>query len=407
MKEKQIPYYVKWVSKFRKHCKGSLKNINLQSINSFLEILNKQNYQNWQLRQFDTAISIFIHNYLKQVHNIDAMKTSRVDILPTIDGIESWKLIYNELSDAIRIRYYSINTERTYIGWTRKLAQYLNWKAPINVNSIDIKNFLTYLAVNRNVAASTQKQAFNSFLFLFKHIFMRDFEDIRDTPRAKNKRRLPIVLSINEIKKLFKYVNDNYKLHIELLYGTGIRISECVGLRVKDIDFERNLIMIKSGKGDKDRITLLPQNLKNRLLLQKKHISSLHIKDLSNGYGSVQLPNELKRKYPNAPKEVGWQWFFPAAGISTDPRSGFKGRYHIFASTIQKHLRSAVIASEINKKIGCHTLRHSFATHLLEAGCDIRKIQELLGHKSIETTMVYTHVTNKRFEGIKSPLDYI
>ena len=405
--EKQIPYYVQWVSKFVKHCNGNLKNVNHKYINSFLEFLNKQEYVNWQLRQSDNAVSIFIHNYLKQIHNLDVMNTARLDKLPTENGIKSWNLIIKEMTDAIRIRYYSKSTERIYIGWILKLAEYLNWKAPANVNSVDVKNYLTYLATNRNVAASTQNQAFNSFLFLFKHIFMIDFDDIKDTPRAKKIKRLPVVLSIEEIIELFNFIDNKYKLHINLLYGTGMRVSECVGLRIQDIDFERNIIIIRSGKGNKDRITLLPQNLKNVLMKQRELVYSIHIKDLSSGYGAVQLPNELNRKYPNASKELGWQWFFPAIGFSTDPVTGFKGRYHIFTSTVQKHLRNAVTASGINKKIGCHTLRHCFATHLLESGCDIRKIQELLGHKSVETTMIYTHVTKKRFEGLISPFDNI
>jgi integron integrase len=268
-----------------------------------------------------------------------------------------------------------------------------------------VKDFLSYLALTKRVSSSTQNQAFNALLFLFRDVLKKELGDLSKTVRAKRGQKLPVVLSPEEIQELFKNVTGLNLLIIQLLYGSGLRLLELARLRVKDLDFGQNLIFVRGSKGDKDRTTILPQSVKSILEKHLDGTKKLHDKDLAEGYGEVYLPDALERKYPNAPKEWGWQYVFPASKLSVDPRSGKVRRHHIAEKTIQNAVKEAVKKAGIVKHASVHTLRHSFATHLLMNGVNIREIQNLLGHKHVETTMIYTHVIRDIVNVPKSPLD--
>ena len=263
----------------------------------------------------------------------------------------------------------------------------------------------THLAVEQNVSASTQNQAFNAILFLFRHVLDKDIDNIADAVRAKRNRRLPVVLSRSEIDRLFAQMRGVNLLMARLIYGCGLRLQECLQLRIKDVDLEREALMVRSGKGDKDRETVLPSSLKPDLEAHLKEVKTISEADRAAGSPGVMLPNALERKYTNAGKEWAWFWLFPARTNSTDPKTGIRRRHHIYRGNLQKVVKTAGKRAEIPKRITVHTLRHSFATHLLEKGYDIRTIQDLLGHTDLRTTMIYTHVVSKNRHGVVSPLD--
>ena len=271
----------------------------------------------------------------------------------------------------------------------------------------EIETFLTHLAKNLNVASSTQNQAFNALLFLYNQVLDRAFDEKINAIRAKKPRRLPTVMTNEEAMKVINNLSDSNQLMTKLLYGSGLRLMECLRLRVKDIDFGMHQIMVRDGKGKIDRVTLLPESVKADLKEQLDQAKAIHEYDISQGYGKVYLPYALSRKYPNANREWGWQYVFPSKSLSKDPRSNATRRHHIHENSLQKAVKKAVKLSRIPKPVSCHTFRHSFATHLLESGYDIRTVQELLGHKDVNTTMIYTHVLNKGGKGVKSPLDML
>ncbi len=285
------------------------------------------------------------------------------------------------------------------------LYRFLNGASPFSINEKHVKNFLTYLAVERHVAPSTQNQAFNAILFLFRHVLDKDIDGLNDVVRSKKMRRLPVVLTKHEVSRLLDNMSGINLLMAQIIYGGGLRLQECVQLRIKDIDFDRNTIVIKFGKGGKDRETLLPEIVKDDLKQHIEKIKTLFEYDRKNNTPGVEMPLALERKYPNAGKEWIWQWAFPSQTLSVDPRTKIIRRHHIHPTNLQKHIRNAAIKAGINKRVTTHTLRHSFATHLLEDGHDIRTIQELLGHSSLKTTMIYTHVAMKNRLGVKSPMD--
>src|SRR4030042_2269841 len=268
-----------------------------------------------------------------------------------------------------------------------------------------MKKYLTHLALHGRVSASTQNQAFNALLFLYRHILHIEVDDLTSVRRAKRKMNLPTVLSRNEVKKLLSFLNGPYLFMAQLMYGCGLRLMECLRLRIKDIDFENNLLMVRSGKGEKDRAVMIPEKIKEELSKHVASVKEVHDQDVKMGYGEVSLPDALEKKYPGAPKEWGWQWMFPAEKLSVDPRTGKVRRWHIHPSAIQRAVKDAVMKANLPKMASCHTLRHSFATHLLEAGHNIRTIQELLRHKHVITTMIYTHVIRRKPSEIRSPLD--
>ena len=305
----------------------------------------------------------------------------------------------------IRLKHYSIRTEEAYVSWIKRYIYFHNKRHPKDMGRTEIEAFLTDLAVNGEVAASTQNQAFSALLFLYKKVLNKDVFKNIDALRAKKPQRLPTVLTFDETMEIIDSITGIFQLIVKLLYGCGLRGIECVRLRIKDIDFEMNQIVVRNGKGQKDRVTMLPEDVKFALKEHLKYVRKLHEKDLSQGFGSVYLPNALAKKYKSAPKEWGWQYVFPSKTLSVDPRSGAKRRHHIHLDSLSKAIKRAARISGVKKTVSSHVFRHSFATHLLEDGYDIRTIQELLGHKNVNTTMIYTHVLNKGGRAVRSPLD--
>jgi integron integrase len=313
--------------------------------------------------------------------------------------------LLDQVRDALRVRHYSIRTEQAYIDWIIRFILFHNKRHPSQMGVAEIEAFLSHLALKRNVAASTQNQARSALLFLYRHVLHQESLALDNVVQASKPQRLPTVLTREEVQQVIDQLTGVHQLMAQLLYGSGLRLLECLRLRVKDVDFAKRQIIVREGKGDKDRVTLLPTKLIRPLEVQLASARLLHETDLAKGYGEVYLPYALAEKYPNAPKEWIWQYIFPAEKLSTDPRSGKIRRHHYLESTLQKAVHQAALRTAIPKRISCHTFRHSFATHLLEAGYDIRTVQELLGHEDVSTTMIYTHVLNQGPLGVRSPLD--
>ena len=314
--------------------------------------------------------------------------------------------LLEQLRGSIRLKHYSLRTEQAYVGWVKRYIFFHGKRHPSEMGKSEVESFLTALAVERNVTASTQNQALSALLFLYREVLGMDLPWLSEVIRAKKPARLPTVLTQEEVRALLKYVDDPLMdLIVRLLYGTGMRLLECLRLRVKDVEFTRNEIVVREGKGGKDWVTMLPASLADRLKAPIAVVKAQHEADLALGRGEVWLPDALAVKYPNAPKEWAWQYVFPAAGFSTDPRSGAVRRHHVDDKRVQRAVKLAAAKAGIAKQVSPHTLRHSFATHLLESGYDIRTVQELLGHSDVSTTMIYTHVLNKGGRGVVSPLD--
>jgi len=313
--------------------------------------------------------------------------------------------LLDQVREVMRLKHYSLRTEQTYIQWIKRFIFFHQQRHPREMGAPEVKAFLTDLAVRHRVAASTQNQGLNALVFLYQKVLDLSLGEIGEYARAKRPQRLPVVLTREEVQRLLAAMKDTYQLMARLLYGTGMRLMECIRLRVKDVEFERNQLIVREGKGQKDRVTVLPSSIKPALQDHLARIKLRHEQDLKEGYGQVYLPNALAQKYPVADREWGWQWVFPSAKRSVDPRSGRERRHHIQEVGLQRAVKEAVRLSGINKPASCHTLRHSFATHLLESGYDIRTVQELLGHKDVSTTMIYTHVMQQPGIGVRSPLD--
>ncbi len=318
------------------------------------------------------------------------------------------KKLLDILREKIIFKGYSRATEKTYVYWNKEYILFHNKKHPIHMGKIEIEEFLTHLAINKNVSPTTQNQAFNAILFLYKEVLGIDTSEWNiQALKAKRKEHLPVVLTKDEVKEIIFYMNGVYKLMLKLLYGCGLRMNELLRLRIKDIDFGFDNVYIWDSKSQKDRIVPLPKTIKEDLKIHIKNVEKIHQEDLSQGFGYVNLPHGLERKYPNTNKEFKWQYLFPMKNISKDPKSGKMIRFHILPATFGRNIKSAVNRAKIPKKVSAHTFRHSYATHMLQAGIDIRTIQELLGHKDISTTMIYTHIVrNLSKNSIKSPLDF-
>jgi integron integrase len=313
--------------------------------------------------------------------------------------------LLEQVGDIARFRHLSLRTEEAYRNWIKRYILFHNKRHPRELGSEAVRAFLTHLAVNESVSASTQNQAFNALLFLYRQVLQGDAPEISGVERAPHFRRIPVVFTREETDAIISKMKGARRLIAALLYGSGLRIMEAVRLRVKDIDFSRDEITVRDGKGAKDRVTMLPRALKDRMKLQIDAVQRLHKRDLELGYGEVHLPYALERKYKNAARDFLWQYVFPAERLSTDPRSGRIRRHHIAEQNVQRDVKLALRTAGIKKNGSCHSFRHSFATHLLEDGYDIRTVQELLGHKDVRTTMIYTHVLNRGGRGVRSPLD--
>ena len=317
--------------------------------------------------------------------------------------------LLDRVRNKCRLLHYSIRTEEAYADWIRRFILFHNVRHPREMGGPEIEAFLTHLAVEKNVAASTQNQAFAALLFLYHKVLDIELGPI-DAVRAQQPQRLPVVLSVDEIRRLLAQIKGRHGVHklmAELMYGSGLRLLECCRLRVKDVDFARRQMIVREGKGDKDRAVPLPDRLQGPLQAQIDRVRAIHEEDRAEGYGRVWLPTALREKSPSADRELGWQYLFPSTRLSVDPRDpgGPPRRQHIHENSLQKAVRAAVLACGMTKKVSCHALRHSFATHLLEAGNDIRTVQELLGHADVSTTMIYTHVLQRGACGVQSPLD--
>jgi len=315
------------------------------------------------------------------------------------------KKLLEQVSDALRVKHYSYRTEKTYIDWIKRYILFHNKRHPREMGAPEIQAFITHLAVERNVSASTQNQALSAVLFLYRHVLHMEVALSSELFRAQKSKKLPVVLTHQEALSVIGKMSGVPQLMAKILYGSGLRIAECLSLRIKDIDFGNHQIIVRNGKGEDDRATVLPDSLIPILEEQLKTVRLIHQKDLIAGFGETSLPYALAKKYPNASKEWMWQYVFPASVRSTDPVSKKTKRHHLDPSVLQKAIHQAAISADIKKPVSPHVFRHSFATHLLQSGYDIRTIQELLGHKDVKTTMIYTHVLQRGGLAVKSPLD--
>jgi len=316
------------------------------------------------------------------------------------------KKLLDQYRDQIRLKQYSPRTEKTYTHWVREYILFHNKRHPREMGVPEINQFLTHLVVERKASASTQNQCISAILFLYRYVLNIELDATSiDFMRPKKGKRVPVVLSRDEARAMIEMLTSPYKLMVQIMYGSGLRLMECLRLRVKDIDFENQRILVYDGKGGDDRITMLPDSINAPLREHLQQIRALHLKDLAAGFGTVYMPFGLDKKFPNAHKEWIWQYVFPASVLSTDPQTGIVRRHHIHETALQKSIRVAAHLAKVDKRVTPHTFRHSFATHLLQNGYDIRTVQELLGHKDVKTTMIYTHVLQRGGLAVKSPLD--
>ncbi len=313
--------------------------------------------------------------------------------------------LLDQVRARIRVKHYSIRTEQAYVDWIRRFIRHFGKRHPKDMGAEEVAAFLSHLAVAGRVSASTQNQAKSALLFLYKEVLALELPWLNKVESAKAPKRLPVVLTRDEVMAVLSRLEGSHSLIARLLYGTGLRIMECLRLRVKDIDFACGEILVRDGKGAKDRVTMLPESLASALQAHLVRVRELHRQDVEAGHGEVYLPYALDRKYPSAGREWMWQYVFPSASLSVDPRTGIVRRHHVQDQAVQRAIRQAVRDAGVNKPATPHTLRHSFATHLLESGYDIRTVQELLGHSDVSTTMIYTHVLNRGGRGVASPLD--
>lgn len=315
--------------------------------------------------------------------------------------------LLDQVRDKLRVKHYSIRTEQTYVDWIKRYIFFHDKRHPKDLDAADIEAFLTHLAVAGKVAASTQNQAKSALLFLYREVLEIQLPWLDNVTQARAPKRLPVVLTVSEVQAVLSRLSGSHLLIASLLYGGGMRLMEAVRLRVKDVEFSRGEIIVREGKGFKDRVTMLPEAVVNGLKLHLAKVKALHDEDLARGFGEVYLPFALDKKYPNAGREWGWQYVFPSKNLSVDPRSGVTRRHHLDEKGVQRAMKQAVRDAGLVKPATPHTLRHSFATHLLQSGYDIRTVQELLGHSDVSTTMIYTHVLNKGGRGVTSPLDHL
>jgi integron integrase len=318
-----------------------------------------------------------------------------------------WKAAYDTLNDEIKVRHYSPKTLKTYSMWIKKFQAFVNSKDTRSLSSADVKEFLTFLAVKKRVSASTQNQAFNALLFFYRHVIKKDFGKHKDIVRAKKKPYIPIVLSREEVDAVIENLRYPYDLVVKLLYGCGLRLFECLNLRINNFNFDAGVLTIHDGKGKKDRTVPLPEKIMPELKVHLDRVKKLHQKDINSGYAGAFMFGLLEKKYKNCAKDLIWQWFFPAKRLTYIPGTKECRRYHLHESHVQKAIKDAARNAQITKRVSAHTFRHSFATHLLQANYDIRTIQELLGHSDVRTTMIYTHTIKSRtLKEAKSPLDF-
>ncbi len=421
--ESQADSYVKWAENFAVSIKGKpLKERNLEEVKAYLAKLKQQKgISKIEIEHARRALYLLYYKFLnipldinhnKEILTQDKKQGDKSIKKPGKNDFalkkeikkNQGKLIEN-IQKELRYKHYSLKTEYSYIDWVLRYLSFYDGASPEKLGSKEIKKYLDFLAVDREVSSSTQNQALNALVFMYTQVLKRDPGDFSDFSRAKRKINIPVVLTVNEVSALLKNMEGDMLLMAGLLYGSGLRIMECVRLRIKDIDFAQNMIVVRNGKGDKDRLTMLPGKYKKQLREKVDSSKKLFIEDLNNGSAGVYIWPAYDRKDSGAKKDWIWQYVFPAANMSVDPRSNSIRRHHIDQSTLRKAVKDAARLAGLSKKVSPHTLRHSFATHLLEKGYDIRTIQELLGHSDVSTTMIYTHALNKPGLPVLSPAD--
>jgi integron integrase len=414
--EAHVRHYVRWVLRFFRAGFDHEHLSNRDLLQSYSDQLARDDsIEAWQLRQAMKAVELYLNVYLPEA-NCAGCEARDVEVraggTPSVqknggDGAPpSMEESLARMKDLLKLRHYSPRTEKTYVEWVQRFFRYTE-RQLLQWNTSDaVRAWLSYLATSRNVAASTQNQAFNAVLFLFRETLKTDLPDLQAV-RAKRGPKLPVVFSQDEVQRVLAQTDGTVGLMLKLTYGAGLRVSETVRLRVQDLDFSNETLLIRSGKGDKDRATVLPIKLTDPLKKHLERVEALHKEDLAKGLGAVWLPGALARKYPNAGQEWKWQYVFPAAQLSVDHESGQTRRHHVSEQVLQRAIKDATKKASVHKHGTVHTLRHSFATHLLIQGVNIREVQELLGHKSVETTMIYTHVVRNMGNKPKSPLDLL
>jgi integron integrase len=423
--EKYADAYVEWGEKFAISIKGkSLHKRTVDDIKSFLEkIRSQKNIQEWKVKQAREALYILYYRFLKMPLETNQSEYLNKFIITRESAVkknekpdrflvskkeieERHKTLLEKIQNEIRYRHYSIRTESTYIEWNIKFLMFVNGEDPEKLGAKEIREYLEYLACERDVRGNTQNLALNAIVFMYTQVLKHDPGDFSDFIRAKRGRKVPVVLSKEEVDLLFEHLDGVTLLMSGVQYGAGLRTTECIRLRIKDIDFARNNIIVRNGKGDKDRLTMLPEKYKEELKKQIEYSKELFLKDLEDGSDGVYIWPAYARKNPGAKKDWRWQYLFPASNLSADPRSKNFQRHHIAESTLQKAVKGAARSAGLSKEVTPHTLRHTFATRLLEKGYDIRTIQELLGHADVSTTMIYTHALNKPGVPVLSPADF-
>jgi integron integrase len=394
--EKHLPHYLRWVFHFLQFCQIEIgRKFTEADIDRFMQFLEK-NYEVWQVTQAKKAIML----YWSYIEN------KPKDAIPLSSPFkDEWKAVSDKMIRILRLKHRSLRTEQSYLNWLRSFYKYTGPIDPVTLDDEKIKGFLTYLAAERRISRSTQNVAFNALLFFYRHALEKEVGSIENTLRASRRRRLPTVLSHAEVCCLLEKLHGVSRLMACIIYGGGLRLNECMRLRVQNIDFDHGTLVIRGAKGDKDRETVLPERLNDELKAHLAKVRRLWEQDRKRNIPGVQLPGALARKYPNASTEWIWFWVFPSVNLSIDPRSQITRRHHASGSMLQKSIRRAALDATLSKRVTVHTLRHSFATHLLESGHDIRTIQQLLGHSNVQTTMIYTHVATKNRLGVRSPLD--
>lgn len=425
----RVRYYVGWVEIFqRNEARRPLRGRGPDDVERFLrELSERPGMELWRLRQAAKALRIFYGDVLgaewawtlrapepaaapqacptssagEPGVSADAPGPDRVSAAGATHPVDDWPA---RLRSVMRTGNYSFRTERAYGVWIQRFLAFCTDRS-CEPDAERVRDFLEHLALAREVAASTQGQALNALVFFFQHVLQKPLGTIGDFPRSRRPRHLPTVLSREEVQRFFARLDGAFALMAGLLYGAGLRLMECMRLRIKDLDFDRGQITVRDAKWGKDRVTVLPDRCREPLRAHLARVRARHEEDLRRGFGEVHLPPALERKYPGAPREGAWQWVFPADRLSVDPRTGRVRRWHVHESALQKAVKRAARDVGIDKRVTCHTLRHSFATHTLEAGYDIRTVQELLGHSDVSTTMIYTHVLNRPGLAVRSPLD--
>lgn len=405
-------YFISWMRRFFSE-ESSFKGQSWEEkLPQYLEkFAGEPHIASWQVDQAAQAVRLYFHNFYatQKVSIKEVASTSGEDAPPMCDGGKALA----DLKEWMRIKHYAYKTEQSYLNWCKRFFYYSieckgeNKEGLVHVSPQLIKDFLAHLATQGKASKSTQNQAFSALLFLCRHVLHIALDDMDKNLRSKAGVKLPVVLSPMEIKRLFAHVSGTNGLILRLIYSSGIRLSECSRLRAKDLDFEQDLLFVRSGKGDKDRSTILAKQVQQELQSHLKRVRKLHEQDLVDGFGEVYMPGALGKKYPAACREWGWQYVFPSAKLSIDPRSQKTRRHHVSDGTIQNAMKRAVRAADLVKPASVHTLRHSFATHLLLNGVDLRQIQDYLGHVSVETTMIYTHVVKNMRNPAISPLDLL